>query len=106
MEAQSTKNLHFLVKPSEDVIQALVNLEGDSNFKQILGWMLECSARCDDMLRSAEPPSSLYRAQGAQSVLLEFCERASNPREVMARMKRQKAGIHLSKDIGPPGPGY
>lgn len=100
MEAKITRNLAFLVKPDEKVIQALVNLEGNNDFKQVLTWILESSAKCDDMLRNAEPPSSLYRAQGAQSVLLEFCDRASNPRAVMAVMKRHQAGIVFPGENG------
>ena len=98
MEAKQLQNLRFLSNPDEEIIQALVNLEGNDDFKKVLGWMLESSGNCDNILRNAESKSLLHRAQGAQSVILEFCERAASPREVMALMKRKAAGIHLSGD--------
>lgn len=98
MEAKQLADLRYMRKPDNDVIQSLANLEDNNDFKNIIRWMLESSGDIDNVLRNAESETTLHRAQGASSVLMAMTSYASNPRDVIATIKRKAAGIHLPGD--------
>ena len=80
-------------KLNDKVLKALCNLEGNADFRVIQEWFLESASDQDKTLRSAESAPILYRAQGAVTELLEFCEIASTPRDLAGKLAQQKAGV-------------
>lgn len=90
----------FLPPPSEKQLEALVRLEGNEDFRRIQAWFLEAATSVDRVLRNAEPAVTIYRAQGAQGVLLTFCDYAAAPTEYATRIRMQKAGYR------PPAQGF
>jgi len=93
METQQVANNGFLQRPDKNVIQALFNLKDNKDFKVIREWMLSSSCDVDNILRTVDAEFTLHRAQGASSVLLAFVSHAGNTNEVLAKIKRQEAGI-------------
>ena len=82
----------WLNKPDEKVLKALCNLENNPDFKVVQNWFLESSHKADVSCRTAENVR-LFRAQGASSVLLDFCDHAANSRSKAGKLAMEKAGI-------------
>jgi len=85
----------------EKVLKALCNLEGNPDFRVIQEWFLDSAADQDKIMRQAEGPTMIYRAQGASKVLLEFCELAATPRDKAGKLAMEKAGIRINP-VGEP----
>jgi hypothetical protein len=81
-------------RPDKRVLQALCNLEDNPDFTVIREWFLESAADQDELLRSAESATVVYRAQGASKELLEFVDVTANARDIATKSAMQEAGIH------------
>lgn len=82
-------------KVDEKVLQALCNLDGNTDFRVIREWFLESASDQDTVLRSAESSVLVYRAQGAVKELLDFCEMTTNPKEKAGKLRMEKAGVFV-----------
>ena len=77
---QHQRRYPTLTPPSKDALEALIWLSQQPQAAPIMAWLLSCSADKDNVCRNAEG-TPLYRAQGAQQVLLDTLEYFSSPAE-------------------------
>lgn len=71
------------------VLEALVNLEHNGNFKVILDWIKASKVDATAQLAAATDVP-LYRAQGAFSVLDGLHNSATTAREVLSKLSRSQ----------------
>lgn len=77
------------MKPAtRQIIQALANLENDTDFKIIVQWFQDSADNEDIILRSAESPCIMHRAQGACKTLLKIIEMVDDSRQNVAKMRK------------------
>lgn len=92
-----------MIRPDQNVLRALCNLESNADFRVIQEWFLASAGAQDTVLRSASEPSVLFQAQGAIREHLQFCEYAADPREMAGRMAQEKAGVRSLPQSSVPG---
>lgn len=82
MTPHDTQNRRYptLREPEADALDALIWLSLQPQVKPIIRWLLACSADKDEILRRAES-TPMFRAQGANQVLLDLLEYLSSPGE-------------------------
>lgn len=78
----------------ERTVKAFCALENNPDFRVIQEWLIESVTEQDKVVRSAESSILIYRAQGAIKILLEICEIANSPREVVKKMTMKTNGMN------------
>lgn len=79
----------MLKTPDAKILESLVNLENNGNFRVIMDWVKESKADTATQLAvSVDVP--LYRAQGAYGVLDSLHNHASTAREILAKLSRSQ----------------
>ena len=84
-----------MVKPDQKIVHALCVLQSQSPdaYKLLQQWFLDSAGHQDMLLRTAEQPHMLYRAQGGSKELLEVCQLLADPQELAGKILQEKAGI-------------
>ena len=82
-------------KPDIKVVEALCVLQSQSPdaYLVIQQWFMDSSSAQDTLMRQAEQPHILYRAQGGSKELLEVCETLASPQDLLAKMSMKRAGV-------------
>jgi hypothetical protein len=79
----------MLKQPDPKILEALANLEHNSNFRVIMDWIKESRSEGATQL-SVATDVPLYRAQGAYGVLDLLHNHAQKAREVLAQLSRSQ----------------
>lgn len=78
----------MIERPSKKVIESLVALEQDADFKAVLEWIEQSRSETLGRLTHEYDDRVLRQTQGAAADLSELLRTARNARELMASMRR------------------
>jgi len=75
----------MLERATKKELEALVNLEFNTNWKIVVDWLTKSQKTLDGVLRTAESPVVFHRAQGANQLVTELIDLSIDARKLLSK---------------------
>ena len=82
--------MSYLVHADKDVIEAMSNLQGNTNFAKVMEWIAASENAVVGHLANSTS-ENLYRAQGAYGVLNDLHSVAKDARNLLAKLSSRSS---------------